>query len=202
MNIKLSLSALLLSTTIAMAGGDLAEVEPKINIPEIKIPEVSTSGFYAGLGYSCMQLMTDTPDEEFMGNGISVNVGYNVNPFLAVEARYTRSLDDINYKTWNIDEDMEDSSLSNTAIYLKPQFAIGGFGMYGLVGYGQTKLDNGIDTFTENGFQYGIGTNFTVMDTEFFVDYRRLYDADDFDGGAQGQDVATNSFTLGVNYNF
>ncbi|MEA1880504.1 MAG: porin family protein [Campylobacterota bacterium] len=202
MKIKLSLSALLLSSTIAMAGGDISAVEPQITIPEIKAPTVSTSGFYAGLGYSCMQLVTDTPDEEFMGNGVSINVGYNVNPFLAVEARYTRSLDDVNYKTWNVDQDLEDSSLSNAAIYLKPKFSIAGFGMYGLVGYGQTELDNGTNTFTESGFQYGIGTNFTVMDTEFFVDYRRLYDAEDFDSGYAGQDVATNSFTLGVNYNF
>ena len=202
MKITLSLTALLLSTTLAFAGGGekgvIEAVEPVLEIPM----EEPAKNYYVGIGYSCMQLTTDTPDEEYMANGLSLNLGYNMYENLAVEARYTTSIGDINYQRWNIDTDLDDSSMSNFGVYLKPKFNIGEFGMYGLVGYGTTTLDDGLDSFTENGFQYGIGTNFTFMEVDMFVDYRRLYDSEDFDSAANGQDVAVNSFTLGVNYLF
>ena len=205
MKIQLSITTLLLGSVFAMAGGDLKPVEPEITVPKV-IPVSTTTGFYAGLGYSCMQLATDTPDEEFMGNGISFNLGYDINDYLAIESRYTRTLDDVNYQAWQrnkIDKDLDDSSLSNAAIYLKPKFSIGGLGLYGLVGYGQSKLDNGNDTFTENSLQYGIGTNFTISNVDMFVDYRRLYDTENFDTlSTDQQDIAVNSFTVGVNYKF
>jgi len=41
------------------------------------------------------------------------------------------------------------------------------------------------------------------MDTNIFVDYRRLYDGEGFDSLAtEDQDFAANSYTLGVNYFF
>lgn len=202
MKIKLSLTALLLSSTFALAGGDISPVEPVVEVPSVVTPNLS-KGFYAGLGYSCLQGMYDTPDSEFKAmSGISVNLGYDINKYFAVEARYSTSLGDVNYKTWNVDKDIKDSSISNIGVYLKPQFSVAGFGMYGLVGYGQTTMDDGKTSGKETGIQYGIGTDFTVMNVDMFVDYRRLYDAEDFDGTAKGQDVAVNSFTLGVNYKF
>ena len=203
MTIKLSIATLLLSSTFAFAGGDLTPpVEPEVVVPEVTVPNTDSS-FYAGLGYSCMQATYDTPDSEKKSMaGISANLGYNFNKFFAVEARYTTSLDDVNYKTWNVDKDLEDSSMSNIGVYLKPKFSVAGFGVYGLVGYGQTTLDDGKTSAKESGLQYGIGTDFTFMHVDMFVDYRRLYDGEDFDNTAAKQDVAVNSFTLGVNYKF
>lgn len=209
MKIQLSLTALLLTSTFALAGGDIAPVEPEIIIPTViptamplVVEEPQKTGLYVGLGYSCMQLTTDTPDEEYMGKEVSANIGYNIHENLAIEARYTASVGDINYKTWDKDYDIKGSSMSNAAIYLKPQINLGGLGLYALLGYGQVTLKDDFNSFSENTFQYGIGTNFAVSAVTMFVDYRRLYDATDFDSMAKNQDVAVNSFTLGVNYEF
>ena len=194
------MAALLLSSVQVVAGGDFGKaVEPAIDIPVVEVPAEKT-GFYAGLAYSCMQIATDTPDKEYMGNGISLSAGYNINPYLAVEARYTASLGDINYQTWNIDEDI-DGDMSNIGLYLKPQYAIDKFKVYGLLGYGQVSLDNGT-SYSETGFQYGAGVSASVTDDiDVFVDYRRLYDDTGFDDYTN-TDVAANSWSLGVNYNF
>jgi len=204
MKITLALSALLVSTTFTFAGGGgknvMKAMEPVLAIPTLEV----VKDYYVGVGYSCAQVTGDNPDQEFLAMGaISVDVGYRINEFLAVEARYTHSIGDINYKTWNVDRDLDGSSLSNLGIYLKPQYNFEAFGLYGLLGYGQVKLDNGENTFTENGLQYGLGTTFTVLGTNIFLDYRRLYDGEGFDTlASENQDVAANSYTLGVNYLF
>lgn len=198
--ITLSAVALLLTSTLAMAGGDLTEVEPAIETPQVTETSDKT-GFYAGLAYSCMQLTADTPDHEHMGNGISALAGYNFNKFLAVEGRYTTTLGDVNYKTWNVDEDRSDD-ITNIALYLKPQYSFGTVGAYGLVGYGQTTFDNGT-SFSENGLQYGAGLTANINESiQLFVDYRRLYDDTGFDGNAVDSDIAANSWSIGANYNF
>ena len=203
MKITLSLVTLLLTSTFTFAGGGGKGVIEAVE-PVLPIPVEVTKDYYVGVGYSCAQVTGDNPDQEFLAMGaISIDVGYQINEFLAVEARYTHSLSDVNYKTWNVDKDLDGSSLSNLGIYLKPQYNFEAFGVYGLLGYGQVRLDDGQSTFTESGLQYGLGTTFTMMDTHIFVDYRRLYDDEGFDTLATGQqDVAANSFTLGVNYLF
>lgn len=200
--IKLSTVALVLSSTLAMAGGDVETVQPYIETPKVEVAEApALTGLYAGLAYSCQQLAADTPDETSMGSGVSVNVGYNFNEYLAVEGRYTSTLGDMNYKTWNVDEDRS-TDMSNIGIYLKPQMNMGSFGIYGLVGYGQTTFDNGT-SYSVDGLQYGAGLNVNATENvQLFVDYRRLYDDVDFDGLAMSRDVAANSWSLGANYQF
>lgn len=208
MKIQLSLTALILSSSLVLAGGDLAPVEPEIIIPIVPMaeavpePEPTKSGVYIGLGYSCMQVSADTPDEEFMGDEVSGNIGYKFNENLAIEARYTQSIGDINYKRWDKDYDIADSSLSNLGIYLKPQLNLAGLGLYALIGYGQVKIEDGTDSFTEDTFQYGVGTSFDISEVTMFVDYRRLYDGEGFAELSKKQDVAVNSFTVGLNYEF
>jgi len=203
MKITLSLTALLLSSTFAFAGGGGKGVVEAVE-PVLPIPVEVTKDYYVGVGYSCAQVTSDNPDQEFMAmTALSLNAGYQINDSLAVEARYTRSLGNVNYKTWNVDRDLSSSSLSNLGLYLKPQYNFEAFGVYGLLGFGQVSLDNGQNTFTESGLQYGLGTTFTMMETNIFVDYRRLYDGEGFDNlTTDAQDTAANSFTLGVNYLF
>jgi len=206
MTIKLSLTALILSSSFALAGGDLAPLEPEIAIPMVVMPEVipepEKSGVYIGLGYSCMQLAADSPDEEYMGDEVSVNIGYKFNKNLAVEARYTASIGDIEYTKWDNNYDIEDSGLSNLGIYLKPQMNLAGLGLYALIGYGQVKVEDGSNSFTENTFQYGVGTSFDISEVTMFIDYRRLYDGEGFAEMSSTQDIAVNSFTAGLNYEF
>jgi opacity protein-like surface antigen len=211
MKIQLSLTALMLSSSLAMAGGDLvAPVEPEIEIPPVVVTQPmiqedlapEKSGVYIGLGYSCMQVAMDNPDEEFMGDEVSANVGYKFNENLAIEARYTTSIGDIQYSRWDADYGIKDSKLSNMGIYLKPQINLAGLGIYALLGYGQVDMEDGADSFSEDGFQYGVGTTFNISEVAMFVDYRRLYDADGFGELTKTQETAVNSFTLGLNYEF
>jgi opacity protein-like surface antigen len=197
--IKLSTVAMLLTSTIAMAGGDFAPVEPVVEAPVVV--ETATS-FYAGIGYSCLQMGLDTPDIDISAmTALSLTAGYNFNQYIAVEGRYTVSLGDLNVETWNTDVD-NSWDMSNIALYLKPQYSIGAVTAYGLLGFGQVTLDNGT-SYSESGLQYGAGLSAMVTDTvDVYVDYRRLFDDTDFDGSAPGQDVAVNSFTVGANYHF
>lgn len=201
--IKLSAVTLLLTSTLAMAGGDLAPVEPVIETPEVAAaPAPTNSGFYAGLGYSCLQMGLDTPDLDVQAmTAISASVGYNINNYLAVEGRYTASLGDLSVETWNTDVD-ESWDMSNIGLYLKPQYSIDRFKLYGLLGYGQVTFDNGT-SYSEAGLQYGGGVSAMATDNiDVYVDYRRLYDDTDLDGFAPGRDAAVNSFTVGANYHF
>ena len=200
--IKLSAVALLLTSTFALAGGDLAPVEPVIETPEVIEEVAESTGFYAGLGYSCLQMGLDTPDLDVGAmTAISLTAGYNFNQYLALEGRYTASLGDLSVETWNTDID-EAWDMSNIALYLKPQYTMDKFTVYGLLGYGQVTFDNGT-SYSEAGIQYGAGVSAMATDNiDVYVDYRRLYDDTDLDGFAPGRDAAVNSFTLGANYHF
>ena len=201
--IKHSLAAtFLLASTYAMAGGDIAPVEPVVETPVVAEAPAAATKFYAGLGYSCMQMGLDTPDVDISAmTGLSLAAGYDINQYLSVEGRYTVSLGDLNVETWNTDED-KSWDMSNIALYLKPKYSINRFIVYGLLGYGQVTFDNGT-SYSENGIQYGAGLSTMVNDTfDVYVDYRRLYDDTGFDGFAEGRDVAVNSFTVGANYHF
>ena len=204
---KIALSttaALLLSSTLAIAGGDFGKaVEPVVDIPVAEVAPAKT-GFYAGLGYACIQTVNDEPNERYMGNGIQLSAGYNFNQYIAVEGRVTASVGDINYQTWyGVDEDLSGDfgDITNFGLYLKPQYTINMFKVYGLVGFGQLSLDNGT-SYSDTGLQYGAGVSASVTDNiDIYVDYRRLYDDTGFDDYTNS-DLTANSWSLGVTYNF
>jgi len=197
--ITLSTIALIAMSTFAMAGGDIDPVEPTINVPSVET-SASASAFYIGAGYSCLQMNFDTPDEELLAmKAVTATLGYDFHEYFAAEVRYTSSIGDLTYKTWDVENDVE-KTMSNIGVYLKPKFTVADFAtVYALVGYGQHKIEDS----SEAGIQFGGG--FSLMatdDVEVYVDYRRLYDNEDFAEAHAGQDVAVNSFTVGVNYKF
>jgi len=200
--IKLSAVTALFATTLAFAGGDITPVQPYVETPVTDVATPTLSGLYAGLGYSCLHLTQDAPDTTTTAwTGASINLGYDFNEYLAIEGRYTASIGDMQYEAWNIDED-KDYDMSNVALYLKPQINMGTFGLYGLVGYGQTTFDNG-SSYSVDGLQYGAGINVNATENvQLFVDYRRLYDDSEFDGLVDNQDIAANSWSVGANYKF
>jgi len=197
---KLSVVALLLTSTFALAGGKMV-APPQDTV--IEIPKIELTGFYAGLGYSCLQMDFDTPDMDIRSmSSLSATAGYNINQYLAVEGRYTVSLGDLNVETKYTDTD-EEGDMSNIALYLKPKYTVSSFTAYGLVGYGELTVDNGNIEVSEAGFQYGVGLSAMATDNvEVYVDYRRLYNDEAFDGLSLNKDVSANSFTAGVNYHF
>lgn len=204
-SIKLSAVAILLTSTLAIAGGKLVvppttEIE---TIPEPIEPIVDASGPYLGLGYSCLHLDFDIPDLDARAmTAISVAAGYDFNKYFAVEGRYTASIGDIEAETILGTEDM-DWDMSNIALYLKPKYTIDSFTVYGLLGFGEVTYDDGDTSYSEAGFQYGVGIGVMATDNiDVYVDYRRLYDDEEFDGLSENKDVTANSFTVGVNYHF
>ncbi len=200
--VKQSIAAVLLSSAYALAGGNVAPIEePVIEVPAVVEPELS--GFYAGIGYSCLQMGLDVPylDMRAMTAG-SVTAGYNFNKYVAIEGRYTASVGDITVKTVNDKSDTGDIDLANVGLYVKPQYSINNFGIYALLGYGQFTLKNA-SSFSEAGFQYGAGLNAMVArNVDIFIDYRRLYDDTGFDDFDLDREVMANSYTVGVNYHF
>jgi opacity protein-like surface antigen len=191
------------------AGGDIAIVDTEPTIVTID----EASGFYAGLGVSTMSLRNDLSDEEFSSTGVTLQLGYQVYPYLAIEGRYTRGIGNLDYNhgnalTTNIDDYPAD--FSNVGIYIKPMYAIEKFNIYALLGYGQVELTNiplggeGISADrTENGFQWGLGASYDVWnEVSVFVDYVRFYDNDGFDGRATEANIVSDTWTLGVTYKF
>ena len=177
--VTLSIIAVLAMNTFAFAGGDISPVEPEITVPEVS---ESTGSFYAGLGYSYVNLDAGIAGEHD-GDAALLLAGYNFNQYIGVEARYAGLTD----------------CLENTAIYLKPMYPFGGTTVYGLLGYGETTYDNG-NSSSENGFQWGLGANYAVTENiGVFADYTNLYDDSGF---AAGTDVTVDSVNVGVTYTF
>ena len=199
--IKLSMVAVLLTSTLAMAGGKSGEAPESDIVPIVVEPELS--GFYAGLGYSCLQMDLNVPENIDIRamTAVSINAGYNFNQYFAIEGRYSVSLGDLDIDTMNT-ERSEAWDMSNIGLYLKPQYSIDSFTLYGLLGYGQFTLDNDA-SYSADGFQYGLGVNMMATDNmDVYIDYRRLYDDEDFDGLSINEVVTANSYTVGVNYHF
>jgi opacity protein-like surface antigen len=200
-SIKLSVIAVLLTSTLAMAGGK-SWIAPESDIVPIVV-EPALTGFYAGLGYSCLQMDIDEPADMDIRSmtALSITAGYNFNEYFAIEGRYTAGLGDLDVDIGNITSDKA-WDMSNIGVYLKPQYSMEAFSLYGLLGYGQLTLD---DDFSRSvsSFQYGLGVNIMATDNVgIFIDYRRLYDDEDFDGLSINDTVTANSYTLGVNYHF
>ena len=200
--IKYSVVALLMSSVYSFAGGDIAPIEePVIDIPVVVEPELS--GFYAGVGYSCLQMGLDVPYLDMRSmTAASITAGYNFNQYVAIEGRYTASIGDITVKTVESEVDTDKLDLANVGLYIKPQYAINNFALYALLGYGQFTLKDD-SSFAEATFQYGAGINAMVStNIGLFVDYRRLYDSTAFDNFDLDREVMANSYTVGVNYHF
>lgn len=200
---------------LSYAGGDTsAVVEPIIEVPST-IEEVNH--FYVGLGLSDMNLNNDFSDEEFSATGIMLQAGYQLNKYFAIEGRYTVNVGDLDYDHGN-DSNLRNAiydgdypgDFSNFGLYVKPMYAFDNFAVYALLGYGEVSITNlpypdttGSVDRAEDGFQWGLGGEYTFMDDiSIFVDYVRLYDDKGFDGRAQDADITSDLWTLGVSYKF
>ncbi|RLA77191.1 MAG: porin family protein [Epsilonproteobacteria bacterium] len=202
--VKLSIVALLLSSTYVVAGGDIAPIiEPEVIVPEVMIVESELTGFYAELGYSCLQMGLDGPylDRRAM-TALSIEAGYNFNEYLAVEGRYTTSMGDITVKNaQGVEHDTDSIEMQNIGLYVKPQYTMDLFSVYGLLGYGQFAVDDG-SSLSEASIQYGLGANVMVAgNIGIFADFRRLYD-DETGFDTLSEEIMANSYTIGVNYHF
>ena len=218
--LTLSLTAILAMSTFAVAGGDIAPMEPVVNTPVV-VEEVSTGGLYLGVGYSLLKSDAKFVDVKHHGvhigkvdfdddySAMMFQAGYNFNPYVSVEARYWVGLTD---NSFTVVGNTFDSDASAWGVYLKPIYPVtSDFNIYALLGYGSATVNdvqiNGANRdFDIDGFSWGIGASYSVTENiAFSVDYVDFQDDDiTFEGiNTSGTfEHAFDSINLGVNYQF
>ncbi|MEO1953320.1 MAG: outer membrane beta-barrel protein [Campylobacterales bacterium] len=230
--ILLSGVAIVALSSASMAGGKLTE--PTV-VPVVPVVEHDVSGFYvAGAAYynniyaddyGWFDDATDTQDEIAGFTGI---VGYNINKYLAVEARASKEF---------FQDDYADEY--HYSFFLKPQYRFRDeanyeenyFTIYGLLGFGYVNIE-GTDgdtpgapeivgkTLTDDWqFQYGIGVSYTFVDTDHpendagdwsvFAEYTMYMDDQSieltrlYDYNPNYYDkLSMNGLSIGVSYQF
>lgn len=199
-----SIALLAMASNVAMAGGDFTDpVEPEINIPaqEIVVIEdnVQYDGFYAGAALNHMRMSEAITSS---GYGITLVGGYYFNQYIGVEARYMRTLSDLDIDSSRPIVTTSDT-LENVGLYVKPMYSITtGLALYGLAGYGQSNYCNANGDYSEDGFQWGLGAKYELANgLGIFVDYLDIYDDDNYDG-LNVQDVQFGATSVGATYTF
>ena len=219
-----------------MAGGDLGKtVEPVVPVVPV-VSEDDHSGFYLGgaaiynrtygLDSGWFDDSTRTQDETWGLTGI---IGYDINEYLAVEGRYTKTMGERDY-----------ADVTIWSIFLKPQYRFqsedktvddGYFTVYGLIGFGNNNVEGssgdntysahpawiGRDIMDETGFQWGVGASYTFVDIDngvrkdtwtIFVDYTMTANDADINAPLYNYDpntyneLSTDGVSVGVIYHF
>jgi len=204
---KMKLKTITLSILLAsslFAGKNTISTDIKV----IEIP-IDTSAFYIGVGASYVNLKDSTTEETFTSLGATLQLGYKYNNYIGIEARYSQSVGDVAYdkgNTVSVNISNYPTTSSNMALYLKPQYPLGDFTVYGLVGYGMvqyTDLPTGTKDRQESSFQWGLGTEYLLMENiSIFADYSRVYDGVGLDGHIPNSDLYSDLITIGVSYKF
>ena len=194
----------LLMSAFAVAGGDIAPVEPEVIVPAPP-PVVDDSGFYLGLAYSAARYKGDFYADfydledyyEVFGkydvdfNAIMAQAGYKFNKYFALEGRYWHSVGSPEasvsadyYVNGDVGENISgsggDHEMKAWGIYIKPMYpATEQFDLYALLGFGNVKLSEDYygELLDESDFQWGVGASYEFTENlSLFVDYVRLLD--------------------------
>jgi opacity protein-like surface antigen len=223
---NLSLAAMFAMGTFAVAGGDIAPVEPVVEEPVVV---ESTGNFYVGLAYGFLSTevsnsytyndgTTLTPpsliDDDF--SEIMIQAGYNFNEYVAIEGRYWFGLSEtLDFHDWDAHLADHDTTIDAWGIYVKPQYSFDAFKIYALLGYAGADMtvDNvgsyhGLEYTTDDvdGFSWGLGAAYAFTDNvEVFVDYVSIYDDDESYVAlnyTEDVDRSINTWNFGITYNF
>lgn len=200
-------------STFAVAGGDIAPVEPEVTLPEVV--EESTGAFYVGIAYGMVN--TETSFTERLGSisggfdidhsTIMFQAGYQFNKYLALEGRYWTAVSDaeviVSYADGSDPKvDLNDDS-NAWGIYVKPMYPVtSSLNAYALLGYGNVEIDIEDISADESGFQWGLGASYAINDNfAVFVDYMSMYD-DNAMILTRDHDVEIDSWNFGLTYTF
>ena len=213
---NLSLVAVLAMSTFAIAGGDIAPVEPVVETPYV---EPSTGAFYVGAAYGWQNLTIDSVKDingvPLLGDldknfgSIMVDAGYKFNPYIAVEGRYWFGLSSSNNLGWRSDLS-NDITIDAWGLYVKPMYPVtDAFNIYALLGYGSTDVTydrpfgGTLTSDSVDGFSWGLGADYAFTDNvSVFVDYVSLVDDERTNIGLDNANVSVESVNFGVNYSF
>ena len=208
---NLSLVAVLAMSTFAIAGGDIAPVEPVVVYEE---PVVEDKGFYLGLGYGFLSAdrTTRVPGEDnsfTQGTGdydqIMLQAGYKFNSYVAVEGRYWLGLSDNAWATISNNLIQSVGEIDAWGLYVKPMYPVTpAFDIYALLGYATTdySITNG-SSGDLDGFSWGLGASYEFNNNiAVFVDYTLLYDDDSTNALGWKVEDEVDVWTFGFSYNF
>ncbi len=201
----LSIAACALMGTLAMAGGDIAPVEPVVDTPVVAAVQ---NGFYVGTAYGYMgdeyTRSPNTMDPKSFDESYSAwmfQAGYKINNYIAVEGRYWASMSDISVKN-QLNQGYDLQGADAWGLYVKPMYPVtDAIDIYALLGYASMdhnskKLNDG------DGFSWGLGASYGVTENiDLFVDYVSIYDDDRSFSGVT-KDITIDSVNFGVTYNF
>ncbi|MDQ7085485.1 MAG: porin family protein [Sulfurovum sp.] len=218
--LTLSLTTFLAMSTFAIAGGDIAPIEPAIEIIEqpmiISEPSIvveDQTGFYMGLGYSFLsidrtidQYGTDNTYNEGTGdyNQIMFQAGYKINNYLAIEGRYWAGLDEESWATISDNRIQSVGSIDSYGIYAKPMYPITeAMDVYALLGYASSEYDITNDySGSFDGFSWAVGTTYEFANhLALFADYTVQYN-DTEATSISYLDDTIEIITVGLGYNF
>lgn len=188
----LSTVAVLAMSAFAIAGGDIAPVEPIIE--EVVVPD--ESGFYVGVAYGYADISNKYDgynlDDSWTGkledsfDTIMLQAGYKINKYFALEGRYWNAVGDGDWTDrWDWSGQPNENSGTNSdfsawGLYVKPMYPVTEeFDVYALLGYGNVNYDSGEDIahdLDDDGFQWGLGASYEFTDKfSVFADYLELY---------------------------
>ena len=196
---------LLLQSELCAGGKEVAKAtSPAVPVP---VPVIKHNGLYVGIGVGWMRLKNDYTKEYFRTYPIMFQLGYRINSYIALEARYIRDNSTVEYNRGNTNNrNYSDypTIFSNRGLYLKASYPIDKFSFYTLLGYGKVSLTN-INGATryEKGFQWGVGASYKLSKhLKVFADYSRLYSGKGFSGRAKIKNTHVDLAILGVSYAF
>jgi len=208
--LTLSLTTILAMSTFAVAGGDIAPVEPVVETPMVMEAPANT-GFYLGIayGYENLKIKTNRGTLDTNFGSIMLDAGYKFNKYVAVEGRYWSGINSNNDLAWKNDLP-SDITVDAWGIYVKPMYPVSNaLNVYALLGYGSqdAKIDlksgGSINTDSIDAFSWGIGADYALTNNwSLFVDYTSIIDGESGNVDALNASNTLNTVNFGVNYLF
>jgi opacity protein-like surface antigen len=200
-------------SAFAVAGGEIAPVEPVVESAMVVEEVPSVGNFYIGIGYGYEKYVLEDRNERNLIDAkfgsIMLNAGYKFNQYVAVEGRYWSGINSSNDLAWrgNIPSDI---TIDAWGLYVKPMFPVtNAMNIYGLVGYGTADATYDVPgggSFTSNssgGFSWGIGADYAITNNwAIFVDYTSVIEGQDGNLDNFDTDDSINVINFGVNYLF
>jgi len=211
--VKLTLASMLASGVL-FAGKNVAPAVVPV------APVVDINPLYIGLGilWSGTSRWCDCANDgvgrrlKNTSYGFMGRIGYDFNQYIGVEARAFKASIDKNF-----------AETTHYGIYLKPQYHLTDkLNVYGLVGYGQTKIDcdhvslpAGTNMYDEAGLSLGLGFEYDMSDDTPVVASRNFDGQGDQEKGwgiwvdyqnllhnEGANNIKANIVTAGVTYDF
>ncbi|WP_089138105.1 porin family protein [Vibrio rumoiensis] len=157
---------------------------------------------YMGLLYSYADVSgnveINNEEADFDNSMLGVALGYQFHKNFAIEARGYGSVSDDEVGGYKVKVNNHFNVLGKGILPLDDN---GYFRIYGLLGFGQTKISVSSDSESETDFLYGAGMSFsTNKPISFDVEWVRAFDDESF--GISHASISGDMFNLNLVYHF